>query len=176
MKKLILLSVLVVASSFELRAQDDMYFTPKKKAQGKSTIEKLDNISNDDIIDFAVGNGEYPSDTIDFADSDNECYAYGADDFEDEDFKYTRRMSRFDDFYGWYNPYLYDYYYNYPYWRTGFYSWYDPWAYRWYDPWYYTYNWGYYGWGWPYYGWYYPYHNWYYPYYGGSWYAYGGHT
>jgi uncharacterized membrane protein YgcG len=85
------------------------------------------------------------------------------------DYKYTRRMSRFDDYTPteaywegyrdgrWTSPWYY----------SSYYSWYDPWYY---DPWYY----GYYGW---YGGWYSPYYTWYspwrYPYYGywGGWYG-----
>ena len=103
----------------------------------------------------------------------------------EEDFKITKRMSRFDDYvladsaafwagyeagrdsWGWHSPFYYS--------RYGWYDpWYDPWynpyyytswRYGWYDPWYYgswRYGWydpwyyGYAGWGWPYYRHYYP--------------------
>ena len=91
----------------------------------------------------------------------------------DEDYAYSRRLSRFDDYY-WYDPWLYSYYGFGPYWRYryGFYNpWYDPWYYgynTWYDPWFYGYGWYdpwyrsyYYGWNYPYY------YSWNYGYYGG---------
>lgn len=204
MKKLLLISLLLGASLLNISAQDDMYFTPKKKGEVKqveaqktkvaetyysgsdrdvdeynrrnlhSSYEMLGTDSlGTDIIDFTAGNGEYSDSTI-FADNYDSYYA---DDFDDSDFQYSRRMGRFYDFYGWYDPVFFSYY-HYPYWRHGYYGWYDPWYSRWYDPWYNTYyGWGYYGWGWPYYrdwyGWYRPY----YPgYYGSGWVTYAGHT
>ena len=107
-----------------------------------------DSLGND-IIQFHVGKGVRPDSIYDDA--------YFAQKYadQDEDFDYTRRMSRWD---GYYDPWFYGYYGYGPYywrsrmwgwhnpWRYGYYAgWYDPWFDPWYDPWYY-------GWG----GWYGP--------------------
>ena len=107
-----------------------------------------DSLGND-IIQFHVGKGVVPDSIYDDA--------YFAQKYinQDEDFDYTRRMSRWD---GYYDPWFYGYYGYGPYywrsrmwgwhnpWRYGYYAgWYDPWFDPWYDPWYY-------GWG----GWYGP--------------------
>lgn len=75
---------------------------------------------------------------------------FAASDYDDaDDYRYCRRMQRFD---GFYDPWFYGYstFYG-PYWSAGWYDpWYDPWMYGyrgWYGPWRY----GYYGYGWPYY-------------------------
>ena len=159
MRKYVLLSLLAVFAFMTTKAQDDLYFTPKKKVESKIEKLNIDNGKTDDIIDFEIGDGMYPDSLYDFAE---DSLAYVSDfELEDDDsFSFTRRMSRFDDFYGWYDPYFHGYR---PWWYTSYYyGWYDPWTYRWYDPWYYTYGYyGHYGWGWPYYGgwygWYYPY-------------------
>ncbi|MCR4854234.1 MAG: hypothetical protein K5893_11665 [Prevotella sp.] len=187
MKKLLLLLVLLGAMPFEMMAQDDLYFTPKKnEAQtiGSSVVtderpayhsgsqrsvdeynrrgayssyyQKIgtDSLGND-IIEFHTS----ASDAIDtlsiYPDSD---VSYD----NDNDYTYSRRLTRFDDYY-WDPMYYHRFGYR-PYWayRWGWYDpWfdiYDPWYYGWYDPW--SYN--YYGWG---YG--YPYHYWYDPWYTG---------
>ncbi len=181
MKKLVLLSVLFGAMPITMMAQDDdLYFVPTKENVAKeaekygmptdtyyagstrstdeynhrawSRVAPIDSAGND-IIDFSAERGVYPDS------------AYN----EVQDYKYTRRMSRFDD----YNPSV-AYWEGYrdgrwssPWYYGGYYSWYDPW----YDPWYYGGYYGYYGyWGWhsPYYysTWYSP---WRYRYYG--WYG-----
>lgn len=142
-----------------------------RRGRVSSYYQKIgsDSLGND-IIQFHAGNGQYPDslvlDTI--YPGSQQYYAYGDDD---DAFTYSRRMNRFDDAYGWYDPYFYsdlywDYpYYGYgPYWRAGW-GWYDPWYYGWgwrgyygwYDPWYYRWGWGgpwYDGWGWgPGYAW-----------------------
>ena len=172
MKKLVLLSVLLGAMPITMMAQDDdLYFVPTKENVAKeaekygmptdtyyagstrstdeynrrawSRVAPIDSAGND-IIDFSAEKGVYP----DSAYSDL------------NDYKYTRRMSRFDDYTPsaaywlgyrdgrWASPWYY----------PGYYAWYDPW----YDPWYFG-NFGYYG----YYGWYDP---WYSPYYYSTWY------
>lgn len=192
MKKFLLLFVLAGAMPLTTMAQDDLYFNPgKEKAEEKaeenrpayycgsnrdvdeynrrghfrSYYQKIgtDSLGND-IITFQPGDGVYPdSSYVDTA------YVYpGSADFaDDDDYRYTRRMSRWD---GYYDPWFYDYY------GPGYYGWYDPWYspwrygyYGWYDPWYY----GYYGWGWPYWGGWYGWYDWGYPYWGGG-YAYRG--
>ena len=203
-KKLFLLFVLAGAMPLSMMAQDDdLYFTPSKKAaktsssvenkpayyagsnrdvdeynrRGKfrSTYQKIgvDSLGND-IIEFQAGTGIYPDST--YVDtmwvSPKQKYQ------DDEDYAYSRRMSRWDGYYGWYDPWFYGHWGYRPW---GYWGWYDPWYYSyygWYDPWYY----GYYGYPW-YYGWG-PYDPWYYGYYGYGWGGYshhrvgysGGHT
>ena len=127
-----------------------------------------DSLGND-IIQFHVGKGMVPDSIYDDA--------YFAQKYinQDEDFDYTRRMSRWD---GYYDPWFYGYYGYGPYywrsrmwgwhnpWRYGYYAgWYDPWFDPWYDPWYYGYA-GWYG-GW-YDPWYYGWGGWYGPWYWGG--------
>jgi hypothetical protein len=181
MKKLVLLSVLLGAMPITMMAQDDdLYFVPTKENVAKevekygmptdtyyagstrstdeynrrawSRVAPIDSAGND-IIDFDGRRGVYP----DSAYSDV------------SDYKYTRRMSRFDDYTPaeaywegyrdgrWTSPWYYGSYY----------TWYDPWYY---DPWYYGYYGGWYG------GWYSPYYYsaWYSPWryrYWGGWYG-----
>lgn len=123
-----------------------------RHGQLKSYYQKIgtDSLGND-IIEFHPGDGTYGADSIDtvhYVYPGSETY-YGNDD---EDYVYSRRMGRFDGFYGWYDPFFYGYW-NSPYWYS-WYGWNTPWNYAyawggWYDPWFY----GYYGWGYPYYGW-----------------------
>ncbi|MBR4921902.1 MAG: hypothetical protein IKZ62_11410 [Prevotella sp.] len=171
MKKLVLLTVLLGAMPITMMAQDDdLYFVPTKENVAKeaekygmptntyyagstrsadeynrrawSRVAPIDSAGND-IIDFSAEKGVYPDSAFS----------------EVNDYKYTSRMSRFDDYTPsaaywagyrdgrWMSPWYYNSYY----------SWYDPW----YSPWYYG---GYYG----YYSWYDP---WYSPYYYSSWYS-----
>lgn len=127
-----------------------------------------DSLGND-IIQFHVGKGMVPDSIYDDA--------YFAQKYinQDEDFDYTRRMSRWD---GYYDPWFYGYYGYGPYywrsrmwgwhnpWRYGYYAgWYDPWFDPWYDPWYYGYARWYGGWYDP---WYYGWGGWYGPWYWGG--------
>ena len=141
MKKLVLLSVLFGAMPITMMAQDDdLYFVPTKENVAKeaekygmptdtyyvgstrstdeynrrawSRVAPIDSAGND-IIDFSAERGVYPDS------------AYK----EVQDYKYTRRMSRFDD----YNPSV-AYWEGYrdgrwssPWYYSGYYSWYDPW-------------------------------------------------
>ena len=203
MRKMFLLAVLAAALPLTSMAQDDdLYFNPKaeaKKAAAErekaereiaanycgskrsvdeynrhgrfvSRIQKIgtDSLGND-IITFRVGKGVKP-------DSIYDDVAFVQKYLEqDDDYTYTRDMSRWDDYYdpwfyhnygagpyywsrvywGWHNP-----------WRYGYYAgWYDPWFDPWFDPWYYGYA-GWYG------GWYNP---WYYGYgWGGYYHPWGG--
>lgn len=181
-KNILLLTALIVAMPLGVVAQDDdLYFVPKKKTERKMQCHEqytgdytttgnpcrdideynrrgqsqdynhsfaTDSLTND-IIDFEPGNGAYDDTTAVAHDSK---YYYNADD----DFEYTRRMSRFDGFDYYYNPAYFAYRYTSPYWCSwqGYYSpWYDdwaaPWHYGWGSPWYYG---GFFAWGWPYYG------------------------
>jgi len=178
MKKLLLISMFASMPPLSLVAQvDDLYFVPKKKSVEKVTDNygmptqvyysgsdrsvdeynrrvksRVDIINNDsticDTISFTAEKGVYPNDSI-----------------SGEDFKLTRKMSRFDDyqlsdnaaFWAGYEAGRYDWAWHSP-WYYSRYGWYGGW----YDPWFYSrYNWygGWYG------GWYDP---WYY-----SWYSYG---
>lgn len=190
MKRLLILTVLMSSLTLGVSAQDDLYFTPSKSDKGSkaetvrpddapayysgssrdvdeynrrgklhSYYQKIgsDSLGND-IIAFHPGSGVYPdtlvTDTVYPGSS-----VYYDDDYDD--YAYSRRMGRFDGFYGWYNPYFYGYWGG-PYWSS---YWYDPWYYGsywgwggyygWYDPWYYGWGWSYPGWGWgrPAYGW-----------------------
>ena len=193
MKKLLMLLVLAGSMPLASMAQDDVYFTPSKDLEAPKTekpayysgskrnvdeynrygklnsyYQKIgtDSLGND-IITFQPGYG-YNGDSV-----TDTAYVYpGSAKFSnDDDYTYTRRMSRWD---GFYDPWFYDYYGPYGWYSPWYYSgryggWYDPWYYGyagWYDPWYY----GYYGWGWPYRGWY----GWDYPYWGGGYVAHRG--
>lgn len=187
MRKSFFLTALVMVFPVSLMAQDDLYFS-SNESDMKSKVEDVvpekatyycgsdrdvdeynrrgklssyyqkvgeDSLGND-IIEFRMGDGSYPEtakvDTI---------YPGSGSFYDDEgDFVYSRRLSHFDCWYGWY-PYHYGYW--------------SPWRYRWgwYDPWYDGY------WGYGYYGWYdwawgYPYYR---PWWGRPVIAYrGGHT
>ena len=181
MKKLILLTV-VAALPLTLMAQDDdMYFVPSKENVAKeaktygmpknvyysgsdrsvdeynrrmwSKAEPIDSAGND-IIDFSAVRGVYPDSVV----------ASGNDDY-----KYTKRLSRFEGYTSasdaywegyrdgrWSSPWYYSSYYP---WYDSWYYWNDPWYYgyygyysSWYSPWYYG---GYYR-PWRYWGWYGP--------------------
>ena len=170
MKKLFLLFVLAGAMPLSMMAQDDdLYFTPSKKVaktsssvenkpayyvgsnrdvdeynrRGKfrSTYQKIgvDSLGND-IIEFQAGTGIYPNST--YVDtmwmSPKQKYQ------DDEDYAYSRRMSRWDGYYGWYDPWFYGHWGYRPW---GYWGWYNPWYYSyygWYDPWYYGYGYPYY--------------------------------
>ena len=202
MKKLILSALLFGAVSLSVMAQDDVYFTPSKSVKKSvSSYEVINDSpaplsgSNRDVDEYnrrgksssyfkKIGTDSLGNDIIEFhtsaEDITDTLAVYPGTKVEfsvEDDYKYSRRLSRFDDYY-WYDPWLYGYYGFGPYWRyrySGF--WYDPWyGYYggWYDPWYY----GYYGiydpWFYGYYGWGYPYNRWGYAYYGTTWYVPGG--
>lgn len=194
MNKLMLLFALLGVSSFTVSAQDDdLYFTPKKQAKrtvvddntpayyagsdrtvdeynrrGKyrSRYQNIDSDAQaDDVISFTPGTGVYPDSTYSdstFTDLVAKRYQGSLDD--DDDYEYTRRMSRWDGYYapwyaGWHSPFWYSRY-----------GWYDPWYWDyagWYDPWYYGYG-GWYGsWYWGcHLGWHGWYDHWYGPHYG----------
>lgn len=186
MKKLIIIAMVTLVLPLTVAAQDDLYFVPTKANVKKtsekygipkdtyycgstrdvdeynrrlrSTVEPIDGDSmGNDVIKFDAVRGEYPDSLAALAEDDYKC---------------TRKMSRWDD------DYREAYWYGYTDGRFnrwyGWSSFYDPWYYGswyggWYDPWYCGwhsyYGWhGYYGWG----GWYDPwYYGWggYYPYY-----------
>ena len=201
MKRFVLLSVLFGAMPLLSMAQDDLYFTPSKVEQsayqqnrieedrpayysgigksndeynrrGKYNYKKIgvDSLGNDIFMSrISTQHGDsVVLDTI--YGGFTRKYESGEDDFA-----YSRRMSRFDGFYGgYYDPWFAgrsSIYLGWG-WNSPFYGgWYDSWD----DPWYYGYYrsypyYGYYG-GYPYYSYYggYPY----YSYYGGYPYYYG---
>ena len=187
MKKLVLISMLVGAMPLAMMAQDDdLYFVSKKKKSTvveevhdnygmpkdtyyagsnrdvdeynrrfRSQVEQIGDSSKVDVISFKGEKGVYP-------------------DSIKEDFKLTKKMTRFEDYrlsdnaafwagymagrddwgWGWHSPWYYSRWGWYdPWYSPWYYSsryWYDPWYYGyagWYDPWYYR---GYWGWGYPY--------------------------
>lgn len=183
MNKLLMLLVLAGTMPLSSMAQDDVYFTPRKvkkeavraeqpayycgssrsvdeynrRGRLNSWYQKIGNDTlGNDIIAFQGGLGVYPDSMyVDTAFVYPGSADFGVDGaYDEDDFTYTRRMSRWD---GYYDPWFYD-----NYWRCGYslYNpWYGPWYYGWYggwyDPWYY----GYAGWYSPwYYGWRYPHH------------------
>ena len=163
--------LLVAVSGFlpiSLAAQDDMYFRPQKTDK-KDVLRDMPSYNStewniDEYNRRERSVGEYRrnvdldtlySDIIllDMSAIDStssfelEEYAYTPE----EDYVYSRNLSRFDDFY-WYDPWYFGwrgygpYWYGSPYWYAGW--WYDPW----YDPWFYGWH---RPWGW-YYSWYWP--------------------
>ena len=197
MKKNVFFYLLAFLPLSLMAQDDDLYFVPKKKAsvevvtdnygmpkdtyyvgssrsvdeynrRMRSTYTEIDGDSTKiDIIDFNGQKGVYP------------------DSLNNEDFKLTKKMTRFDgyrlsdnaafwagyeqgryDYWGWHSPWYYRTYgwnpvwYD-PWYYSSWYGWYGGWYAGWYDPWYY-------GWGYPYP---YPYYGYYrsYPvYYGGG--------
>ena len=190
MKRLFLLLALAGVLPQAMRAQsDDVYFSPDKtsdasddkpayycgsnrsvdeynrRGQLRSMYQNIgrDSLGND-IVTFYPGMGIRP-------DSAYVDTAYVGRAWGDDDYVYTRRMSRWD---GYYDPWFYGYYSP---WRWGYSRWYSPWYYGyagWYDPWYYDYAGWYDPWYYGYAGWYDPwYYGWGYPYYYGGWYDWG---
>ncbi|MBQ8655819.1 MAG: hypothetical protein IJ527_01990 [Prevotella sp.] len=189
MKKLIMLSIIAVGLPLQLSAQDDMYFVPTKELAEQTEREygmprETYYIGSQRSVDEYNRRGSYyqvidslGNDTISF---DGIAGVYPDSTYiEPDDYRYTSRMSRFDDYspseefwagynagrsMSWYSPWYYD-------------SWYGPYRYgygyygSWYNPWYY-------GWGWSYpyyrYGWN-DWYAWYGPRYYGGWYG-GYHT
>lgn len=225
MRKAILFSVLFSALPLLSQAQDDLYFTPSKAEQsayqqakieaersdyysgigktdeeynrrGQYTYKKIgvDSLGND-IFMSKVSTQHGDSVVLDTIYSGFTRKYEGYND----DFAYSRRLSRFDGFWGgYYDPWLAgrsSFYLGWG-WHSPYYgysTWYDPWYD---DPFYYGYYGGYsyysyYGrypyYGYPYYygyaryGWYSPwdsYYAWGYPYYGYRrvYYSHNGHT
>ena len=184
MKKIVFVTAFVCLLPHDIIAQDDMYFTPKKADKAETVQEQpkmytgsfrnvdeynrhgrfagvsqevdLDTLYSD-VVFFDADTSTVAGDTILVGDvTDAADYAYDPS----EDYEYSRRLSRYDDYY-WHDPWYYGWYgygpywYGSPYWYAGW--WYDPW----YDPWFYGWH---RPWGW-YYSWYRPvyYHR---PYYG----------
>lgn len=194
MKRVVLLSVLFGTLPLASMAQDDMYFSPSKQStpsdvryesdRAKSTYYSGIEKSNDEYNRRGQFGSIYKKVGVDSL--GNEIFMsrrptlhgdtivldtiYGGlirQTDTDDDFAYSRRLSRFDDYWGgWYDPWYYGRTSFYPGWGMSYYSgWYDDW----YDPWYYG--------RYPYYG-VYPYYSYYgsYPYYGSSfYYGYAGY-
>ena len=120
-----------------------------RRGKLRSYYQKIgaDSLGND-IIEFHTGDEVWNAEDTDSLMS---VYPGSESYYDDDDYACSRRMSMFDDFYGWHSPY---YYWSRPYWRS-WYGWYDPWydgwyGAGWYSPWYHD---SFYGWGYPYYGW-----------------------
>ena len=167
---------------------DDLYFVPKKKSVERVTdnygmpTDVYYSGSDRSIDEYnrrlksrveVIGGDSTLCDTISFS---AEKGVYPNDSISDEDFKLTKKMSRFDDYrisdneafwagyaagrydWAWHSPWYYTRYGWYDPWYYTRWRWYDPWYYDWYDPWYDPW---YYGYGW-YSGWYAPrYYGWY---------------
>ncbi len=199
MKKLILSTLLLGAVSLSVTAQDDLYFTPGKSVKKpKSSYKVIEDtqantsqvLGSDRNVDEYNRRGQFGSyftkigtdslgnDIIEFhtsaSDVTDTLSVYPGTKVEynvDDDYTYSRRLSRFDDYY-WYDPWLYGHYGFGPYWRYRYSVFYDPWFDPWFDPWYYGFGW--YGswydpWYYGYYGWGYPYYRWGYGWYGSTW-------
>jgi len=178
MRKFIFISLLFSMVSTWAVAQDDLYFTPTKKDKKevreyqtpvkstgcnrdvdeynrrgnfRSRYNVIDSDSTgNDIIDFVAGT---PADSVQY-------YSGGNYD-DDDDYTYSRRLNRFDDYY-WQDPFYWDMWYGNPYWYNNAYwygipYWYARYGWGGYVPWYYGgwYRPYYYGWG----GWYSPSHH-----------------
>ena len=167
-KKIVLLVAVSGFLPISLAAQDDMYFRPQKTDK-KDVLRDMPSYNStewniDEYNRRERSVGEYrrnvdldtlysdiillDTSAIDSTSSfELEEYAYTPE----EDYVYSRNLSRFDDFY-WYDPWYFGwrgygpYWYGSPYWYAGW--WYDPW----YDPWFYGWH---RPWGW-YYSWYWP--------------------
>ena len=195
MKRFVFLSVLLGAMPLMSMAQDDLYFSPSKEEQSAYLQSKVEE--DRPVYYSGIGKsndeynrrGKYNYKKIGVDSLGNDIFMsrvstlhgdsvvldtiYGGFtrqyDRGEDDFAYSRRMSRFDGFYGgYYDPWFAgrsSVYVGLG-WRSPYYGgWYD----RWDDPW----SYGYYG-GYPYYSYYGGY-----PYYGyrrGGYYAYNGHT
>ena len=190
--KVFIIATAAVMIAQNILAQDDMYFTPRKKAQGTTTVTSQ-VVDDDAPYRYRILADAADGETVDYGNSDRDVDEYNrrgssAGDYsqrpvyddsvtisrqEYEDYAYSRQMERFDDYNGritlivndpWYYDPWYSPYYGSYYWGT---SWYYPWysSYSWYDPWYrYSY------WGWSY-GWHRPYYSYYRPYYYGPYYV-----
>lgn len=171
-RKIVLgLSLFCLVSS-GVRAQDDMYFVPKKVdktevAKERSVVRAIPMRNVDEYNRRGQFSSQYQSVDLDTLYSDViimdtasvDTTAEGAlavDDFDyaydpQDDYTYSRRLSRYDDYY-WHDPWYYGWYgygpywYGSPYWYAGWWydPWYDPWFYGWHRPW----SW-YYSWYWP---------------------------
>lgn len=185
--------MIALASALGAWAQDDMYFTPKKKAKSQSAVtsEVVDADApyryrvpaeavgdNDEEVDYGNSDrdvDEYnrrgsayagtPQSRYDEIDSDDSV-VISRDEYED--YQYSRNMQRFDGYNGLTlvvnDPWYYDSWY----WGSPYYS-SLYWRSSWYDPWYSWYDpWyrsSYWGWGYNYrYSWYGGY-TWHRPYY-----------
>ena len=191
MKRVVLLSVLFGAMPLLSMAQDDLYFTPSKAEQTKYLKDRVEG--DRPVYYSGIGKsndeynrrGQYSYKKVGVDSLGNDIFMsristlhgdsvvldtiYGGltrrYDSNNDDFAYSRRMSRFDGYWGgYYDPWFAGRSSIYVGWGFGspFYGgWYDTWN----DPWYYSY----YG-GYPYYSYYggYPYYSYYggYPYYG----------
>lgn len=197
MRRVALLSAFLAFVPVGMMAQDDLYFIPSKDAvKVESSVSADDGSASYGGISMSddeynrrhklgsyyqkIGQDSLGNDIIQFHSIDgvgqidtiypgSERYVFD----DDDDFTYSRRMGRFDNFYGWYDPYYASY-------------WYDPWFadnlyWRWGSSWYYDSLWGwpyYSAWNWhyrwpgSYWGWYHPISwGWYHPHY-----AWHGHT
>lgn len=168
-RKIVLgLSLFCLVSS-GVRAQDDMYFVPKKVdktevAEERSVVRAIPMRDVDEYNRRGQFSSQYQSVDLDTLYSDviimdtasvdtTTENALAVNDFEyaydpQDDYTYSRRLSRYDDYY-WHDPWYYGWYgygpywYGSPYWYAGWWydPWYDPWFYGWHRPWGWYYSW-----------------------------------
>ena len=166
MKRLFILSVLLGTVLVGVVAQDDLYFTPKKStelnkqgslekevrhaAHYKQGVRDVDEYNRRGLYSSyykKVGTDSLGNDIIEFHTSAEDSLLVDEPtslEYDNtNDYFYTRRLSRFDDYY--WDPWYYTYrgYWGYPPYWYGRWGWYDPW-YDWYSPWYNSW----YGYGW----------------------------
>ena len=118
---------------------DDEY---NHRGKFASTYTVVSDSTASDIIEFTPGNGQYPDSLISSIDTLSGSINKKSSDYydDDDDYYYSRRMNRFDGFYGSGRAWLL---YNNP--------WYSHWAYDpffWNDPWYWNSSWVYSPWYW----------------------------
>lgn len=189
MKKLIVLSAMILALPFSMMAQDDdMYFVPKKKSNVKAATETYYSGSNRDADEYNrrgkfAGSSVVPMDSASMALHGLSPDSIYVDSLfaerllkeynEEENYRFSRQLDRW---YGCYDPWFYNHsFYWGPYahgWYNPWYGpgWYDPFYDPWFDPWFYPYGPGWYGPGWYGPGW--AWNHWYGPgWYGPGWYG-----
>ncbi len=173
MKRYIAILLIVGMLPLVSMAQDDMYFVPSKKKATKAEYTQKQpqttyySGSQRDVDEYNRQGGytlhidSAGNTTLSFDGATDE---YPPSDYvATEDYSYTKRMSRFDD-YAWDAGYRRGYHDAF----TDSWYWNDPWYY---DRWYYA-SWRYGGWS---FSWHHPIywhrpHYWHHPWYGGSWY------
>ena len=75
-----------------------------RRGQFRSQYQAIDGDSlGSDIIDFQAGTGIYPDSVY----ADTLGASPRQEFYDDDEYVYSRRMSRWDDYYGWYDPFYY---------------------------------------------------------------------
>ena len=117
--KVFIIATAAVMIAQNILAQDDMYFTPRKKAQGATTVTSQ-VVDDDAPYRYRIPADAADGETVDYGNSDRDVDEYNrrggsAGDYsqrpvyddsgtisrqEYEDYAYSRQMERFDDYYG----------------------------------------------------------------------------